>query len=152
MTGSVSAKTSRAVSDAIDRFRDRFVKTTPEYDPGYSDSTGYFSTLASLSRLLNDPSMKKILGQLEDSRPRTLGDLIAFMNAFNLRFGPTTSPRQVGIYEQLVPALTALRDSLNAPAPPPSPGDKNGDNLRAAARGAFHGMGWDQLQAHARTR
>ena len=86
--GSVSPKTSQAVSDAIDRFRDKFVKTTAEFDPGYSDSPGYFTTLASLVRLLNDPSMKKILGQLEDSKPRTLGDLLAFMNAYNLRFGP----------------------------------------------------------------
>jgi hypothetical protein len=151
-TGSVSPRTSQAVSDAIDRFRDRFVKDTPEFDPGYSDSSGYFSTLASLVRLLNDPSMKKILEQLQDSKPRTLGDLIAFMNAYNLRFGPTTSPRQVGIYEQLVPALTALRDNLNAAQPPPAPADKNGDNLMAAARGAFQGMGWDQLHAQARSK
>jgi hypothetical protein len=151
-TGSVSPKTSQAVSDAIDRFRDKFVKGTPGFDPGYSDSSGYFSTLASLVRLLNDPSMKKVLGGLEDSRPRTLGDLIAFMNAYNLRFGPSASPRQVGIYEQLIPALTALRDGLNAAPAPSTPADKTGDNLKAAARGVFQGMGWDQLQAHARSK
>jgi len=27
---------------------------------------------------------------------RSVGDLVAFMNAYNLRFGPATSDRQVG--------------------------------------------------------
>ncbi len=148
--GSVSAKASRAASDAIDRFRDKFVKNAMDVSPGYSDATGYFSTLGSLVRLLNDPSMKKILGELEDGRPRTLGDLVAFMNAYNLRFGPAGSPRQVAIYQQLVPALTSLRDSMADGQNPPATPDRTGEGLRSAARGAFQGMGYDQLQAHAR--
>ena len=55
--------------------------------------------------MLNDPSMKKFLAELEEGKERTVGDLITFMNAYNLRFGPATSDRQVEIYTRLVPIL-----------------------------------------------
>ena len=48
--------------------------------------------------MLNDPSMKKFLAGLEEGKERTVGDLITFMNAYNLRFGPATSDRQIEIY------------------------------------------------------
>ena len=147
--GSVSPKTSRAASDSIDRFHDQFAKNVQEFSPGYNDASDYFTTLAGLVRLLNDPSMKKILADLTDGKPRTLGDLIAFMNAFNLRFAPATSPRQVAIYEQLAPALASLRDAVGSGQAPPQASTNGGESLRSAAKGAFSGMSWDQLQAHA---
>ena len=70
------------------------------------ESLDYLTTLASLNRMLHDPSMKKFLAQLEEGKERTVGDLIAFMNAYNLRFGPAKSDRQVEIYTRLVPILT----------------------------------------------
>ena len=72
--------------------------------------------------MLNDPSMKKFLAELEEGKERTVGDLITFMNAYNLRFGPATSDRQIEIYRRLVPLLTAIRDEMNPGAPrrPPS--------------------------------
>ena len=62
---------------------------------GYQDALDYLTTLASLNRMLHDPSMKKFLAMLDDGQERTVGDLIAFMNAYNLRFGPAKSDRQV---------------------------------------------------------
>ncbi|WP_435007195.1 hypothetical protein P12x_004549 [Tundrisphaera lichenicola] len=149
--GNVSPQTKKSLDEAIGAFRAKFVQNTPEFDPSFNDSTNYFSTLASLTRLLNDPSMKKILGELEDGKPRTLGNLIAFMNSYNLRFGATTSPRQVEIYEQLIPALTAIRDRVTAEqAPLPSSDNKAGD-LKSASHDIFRGMSWDDLQAHSKS-
>ena len=150
-TGNVSPKTAKAASDAVDRFHDQFVKNVQEFSPGYNDAVDYFSTVAGLVRLLNDPSMKKILADLNDGKTHTLGELIAFMNAFNLRFAPATSPRQVAIYEQLVPTLTALRDSIGSGQAPPV-STKGNEELRSAAKGAFSGLKWDQLQAHAQSK
>lgn len=146
--GSVSPATAKAASDAIDRFHDQFTKNVEQFSPGYNEASDYFSTLASLVRLLNDPSMKKILAALQDDKPRTLGDLIAFMNAFNLKFAPATSPRQVAIYEQLAPALASLQASFGAAPSPPAQSADRSKELQAAAKGAFSGMKWDQLQAH----
>jgi len=146
--GEVSVATRKHIDEAVASFRSKFVKTTPDFDPGYQDGLAYFTTMASLSRLLNDPSMKAFLAQLDDNKERTVGDLVAFMNAYNLRFGPATSERQIEIYSRLVPALTAIRDQPGVEKAAPAAPDRTGEGLRSAARQAFKGMNWDELEAH----
>ena len=72
----------------------------------------YFTTMASLSRLLNDSGSKEFLDLLKNDEERTVGNLIAFMDAYNLRFGPATSERQLQVYRMLVPVLTSIRDQV----------------------------------------
>jgi hypothetical protein len=146
--GDVSAATRKQIDDAVSKFRAKFVKTTPDFDPGYPDGLAYFTTMASLSRLLHDPSMKAFLEQLDDTKERSVGDLVAFMNAYNLRFGPATSDRQIAIYSRLVPALTAIREQASVGRGDPSAPDRTGEGLRSAAKQAFKGMSWDELEAH----
>ena len=109
--GSVSIEARKKIADAVSSFRARFLKSSNDFDDGYQDALDCFTTLASLTRLLNDPSMKSFLSQLDNGQERTVGDLIVFMNAYNLRFGPATSDHQLEIYTRLVPALTAIRDA-----------------------------------------
>ncbi len=147
-SGTVSRATVKRINDAVASYRSKFLKTTSDFVLGYQDALDYFTTLASLSRLLNDPSMKAFLAKLEDGDERTAGDLVAFMNAHNLRFGPATSERQIEIYSRLVPALKSIRDAaLTAKATPSAP-DRTGQGLKSAAKQAFKSMGWDQLEAH----
>jgi hypothetical protein len=148
--GSVSPETRKRIADAIARFRAKFVKNANEFDGGYQDSQDYFTTLAGLTRLLNDPAMKTFLSQLDDGQERTVGDLIAFMNAFNLRFGPATSERQISLYTRLVPALQGVRDAAIVGGAPQSTPDRTGAGLRSAAKAALKGMSWSELEAHAR--
>ena len=42
----------------------------------------------------------------------TLGNLIAFMHVYNLRFGAATTPHQKLIYDQLYPMLDDVRDRI----------------------------------------
>jgi hypothetical protein len=148
--GDVSPETRRRIDRAVADFRAKFVKNTPDYAPGYMESLDYLTTLASLNKMLHDPSMKKFLSLVEEGKERTVGDLIAFMNAYNLRFGPARSDRQLEIYTRLVPILTKLRDDVNAEPGKPASLDKSGEGMKAAAKGVFKGMTWDQLQAHSR--
>jgi len=148
--GSVSIAARKHIADAVSSFRSRFMKTANDFEPGYQDALDYFTTLASLTRLLNDPSMKAFLAQLEDGQERTVGDLVAFMNAYNLRFGPATSDHQIEIYTRLVPALTAIRDAPNPEKVASSAPDRTGESLISAAKQAFKWMSWDQLEAHLR--
>jgi hypothetical protein len=99
---------------------------------------------------LNDPSMKKFLTKLENNDERTVGDLVAFMDAYNLRFGPATSDRQLEIYTRLVPILTAVRDQVKTQGYAPTAPDRTGEGLRNAAKEAFKPMPWDALESHAR--
>jgi hypothetical protein len=150
--GNVSPQTRKRVDDAIAKFRAKFMKNSADFQIGYQDSKDYFTTLASLTRLLDEPSMKTFLNQLDNGQERTVGDLVVFMNAFNLRFGPCTSDRQIQIYRRLVPALKEIRDAANTPGAAPSTPDRTGKGLSSAARATFKGMSWDALDAHARDR
>jgi hypothetical protein len=148
--GTVSMQTTKRINEAVAAFRAKFIKNTANIELGYDDALTYFTTMASLSRLLNDPSMKKFLEKLDNNEERTVGDLIAFMDAYNLRFGPATSDRQLEIYTRLVPILTDIRDSVRTANFAPSPPDRTGEGLRAAAKEAFKPMKWEHLEAHAR--
>ncbi len=148
--GSVSMATVKHINDAIARFRTRFMKNSAEFEVGYDDALTYLTTMASLSRLLNDPSMKAILAKLEDNDERNVGDLIKFMNSLNLRFGPAKTDRQIGIYTRLVPILTAIRDQVKTQEYTPSAPDRSGAGMKAAAKEVFKPMLWDQLEAHGR--
>ncbi|MFI5454963.1 MAG: hypothetical protein ACHRXM_05880 [Isosphaerales bacterium] len=149
--GTVSKATCKRINDAVTNFRAKFKNTSADYVAGYQDALDYFTTMASLTRLLNDPSMKAFLAKLDDTDERTVGELVAFMNSHNLRFGAATSDRQIGIYTRLVPILTAIRDEVITESATPSTPDRTGQGLKSAAKQAFKGMSWDQLDAHSRT-
>ena len=148
--GDVSPESRKRIDRAVADLRDEFVKSTPNYQTGYLETLDYLTTLASLNRMLQDPSMKKFLSLLDNGKERTVGDLIAFMNSYNLRFGPAKSDRQVEIYTRLVPILTKLRDDVNNESVKPASLDRSGEGLKSAAKEAFKSMKWDQLQAHSR--
>jgi len=148
--GNVSPATRTRITEAVANFRSKFMKNSADFEPGYQDALDYFTTMASLTRLLNDPSMKAFLAKLDDSQERTVGDLVAFMHVHNLRFGSATSERQIEIYTRLVPALTAIRDQPSTEGATASAPDRTGEGLRSAAKEVFKWMGWDELEAHLR--
>ncbi len=149
--GSVSIETRKRITDAVANFRSKFMKNSADFEPGYQDALDYFTTMAGLTPLLNDPSMKAFLAKLDDGEERTVGDLVAFMHVHNLRFGAATSERQIEIYTRLVPALVTIRDAAVTERSTPSAPDHSGEGLIAAAKQAFKGITWDQLEAHHRS-
>ena len=58
-----------------------------------------------LTKMLYSPTMDKVLAELEDYQGTTLGDLLGFMHAFNLRFGEAQSYHQRLIYQKIYPML-----------------------------------------------
>ena len=80
-----------------------------------------------LTKMLFSPAIEKVLAELEDYQGTTLGDLLSFMQAFNLRFAPANSYRQKQIYLKLYPML--------AEQAPASGGSATGD-VSSVATGA----------------
>jgi len=148
--GSVSIATRKRIDEAVSNFRSKFIKTAASFDAGYNEALDYFTTMASLSRLLTNPNVKTFLTKL-DNKERTVGELIVFMNVHNLRFGPASSDRKVEIYTRLVPLLTAIRDASPTDRVAKSAPDRTGEALTSAAKNVFKGMSWDQLDAHGRS-
>ena len=66
--GNVSPATIKRINEAVSHFRAEFLKKSSEFEPGYQDGLDFFTTLASLTRLLGDPSMKEFLARLERRR------------------------------------------------------------------------------------
>ncbi len=56
-----------------------------------------------------------ILAGVEKRPEATLGELLNFMTAFNLRFGVAGTPQQRQVYNMLYPKLVQLRNEI-APA------------------------------------
>ena len=116
--GDVSAATMNHLNTAIAHFRDKFVKVVPKSNPGYEDGDDYFSTLASLSRMLHDPSMKKALGELETLREISVGDLVSFMHTYNLRLGRRRPASRSRSTRRLSPAPRGLERRERGPGRP----------------------------------
>ena len=66
--GTVSMATVKRINEAVAKFRAKFMKNAADFEPGYDDALNYFTTMASLSRLLNDPSMKDVPGEAREQR------------------------------------------------------------------------------------
>lgn len=142
--GSVSEATMTGLNHAVAAFRDQFHKAIADTDPGYLEADEFLRTVGGLSRLLHNPQFQKAIAELGKFKEGTLADLIVFMQAFNLRFGPAASDRQITLYSTLAPELArVLVDSQGGAPAPADTRSKNG--LGGAARGVFSGVTWGDL-------
>jgi hypothetical protein len=66
--------------------------------------------------LLEKPSTGPALLELRKIQDTMIGNLLGFMNAFNLRFGPATTPSQKQVYSRLFEILDQTRDQILAEA------------------------------------
>jgi hypothetical protein len=69
----------------------------------------FLKALHGLVAMVKAPALDRYLAGVEKHPETTLGELIDFMNSFNLRFGPATTPAQRDAYTALFPKLAALR-------------------------------------------
>lgn len=146
--GDVSDATGDKVEKAITALHDRFVAITSSIDPGFDKAESYLRTLAGLARLVHNPQFQKAIALLEEYKGGKIGDLIVFMHAFNLRFGPATTPRQRQIYRELSPILDQAANQIataEARTTAAQDVDKTGKPFLSAADEAFKGLKWEEM-------
>ena len=114
--GNLDPDSIQAVQTAIDNLKAKFNSVVPQNSPDYIESRDAIKAMYGLTKMLYSPDMEKIIAQLEDYQGTNLGDLLGFMQAFNLRFAPANSYRQRLIYLKLYPMLAeqANASSLGA--------------------------------------
>jgi hypothetical protein len=96
----------------------------------------YLKALHGLIGMLLTPALDVILAGVEKHPDATLGQLLSFMSAYNLRFGEAKTPTQKMVYDSLYPQLVALRaevrPALAGAAPlPKTTGDEVGNFFEA---------------------
>ncbi len=80
-----------------------------------NEADRFLKGLHGLAAMLKTPAIDVILAGVENRPDATLGELLSFMTAFNLRFGVASTPQQRQIYNALYPKLVQLRSEI-APA------------------------------------
>ncbi len=106
-----------------------------------NEADRYLKALHGLIGMLDTPAIDVILAGVEKRPDVSLGDLLLMMNAFSLRFGVASTPRQRQVYDTLYPKLVALRTesaaALAAAAPP--------SGLTGAVQNFFSAMSFEDL-------
>jgi hypothetical protein len=93
------------------------LETMPLKDPDHQDQALRFVTACtSLLGLLEKPNIRPALVELKKVQDTTLGNLLGFMHAYNLRFGVATTPDQRRAYGQIFTILDRTRDQILADA------------------------------------
>ena len=114
--GKFEPETLGRAQDQIRAVQAKVKATLPAGSAGRTEADKYLRSLMGLTKMLQTPAINVLLAGVENRPDTTLGDLLAFMKAFNLRFGVARTPRQRAIYDELFPQLDRLRDEL-APGP-----------------------------------
>ena len=143
--GTLKPETIVKVRNAVAALARKVEATIPKtQQPDHLQATNYVKGLAGLSRMLERPNVEAVIAQLEKIENTTLGNLVAFMHTYNLRFAPATTPKQVAAYRELYPTMLGQRDKILG-----KPTDANGEETQSPAvenpTAMFHGLNPNHL-------
>lgn len=149
MDGKISSANLDKLEAALKALRTKFETDAPKFSLDYATADRQLRTATTLTRLLREPEYQKLLSKLETYEGTSVGDLVAFMSSFNLRFAPPTNDRQKEIYTQLTPILANVPvKDVNLTQPDVSP-TESAKALSNAAQEMFDGVSWRDLDLHA---
>ncbi len=110
--GDISSATLKRAHQLIGAVRGKLAAAPLEDTRSSQEATRFLKTLAGLVRMLERPDTTEAFNQLRMIKTTPLGNLIAFMEVYNLRFGAATTPTQRQIYRQLYEKLDSARDRV----------------------------------------
>jgi hypothetical protein len=114
--GEVSPDTLGSARLFVEKLQSRLA-TRPLPDPrDQRDATRFLAACLALLGLLKEPDIQPAIRELRKFQDTNVGCLLGFMHAFNLRFGPATTPEQKRAYERLFEILDEARDRILAEA------------------------------------
>jgi hypothetical protein len=112
--GEVKPKTLRDAKGFLNNLRAR-LEAQPLADPlDQKDALGFVTACESLLGLLEKPDIRPAITDLRKVTDTTVGNLLGFLHAYNLRFGAATTPKERQAYTQLFAILDQTRDQVLA--------------------------------------
>ena len=141
-------ETIRKMLTAINVAEEKVDKILPANTRDRNEADRYLKALHGLIAMLETPAIDVILAGVEKRPEANLGELLSFMNAFNLRFGAATTPTQRQVYDTLYPKLVELRNQV-APALASTSSPSRGPSAGTEAGDFFSGMSYQDLRKKA---
>src|SRR5271157_445261 len=110
--GQISPGTLSKLHGVTSRLKDKLAAMPLEGTAENQEALKFVKTVTALTRLLEKPEIDEVLNELKKIEKTTVGNLLAFMHTFNLRFAPATTPSQRTVYNELYPILAQTRDRI----------------------------------------
>lgn len=88
----------------------------PKDENDRRDAARFINAFNVLLGLLNKPDTRAALAELRKVQNTTIGNLLGFMHAYNLRFAPAKTLKERQAYQRLWETLDQTRDSILAEA------------------------------------
>lgn len=110
--GEISPATLAKVRLIASRIRTKYEVNRPKDPKEMVEGENFVKALTGMARMLENPQTEKVMAELKKVDKTTLGNLLAFMHTYNLRFGPAKTPAQRSVYQSLYPLMAAQRDTL----------------------------------------
>jgi len=110
-----TSETIKKFRAGLDKARATLEKLAPEGSNNRTEGENYLKALYGVARMLETPAYDVYLAAAGDRPTVPVRDVIAFMHAFNLRFGQAKTPEQREVYSQLYGVLSDLRSKIEIP-------------------------------------
>jgi hypothetical protein len=105
-------ETIKKLLAAIGKAEARAGSLLPRNSRDRNEADRFLKAIHGLIAMIDTPAIDVILAGVENRPDATLGDLLAFMRAFSLRFGVASTPQQRQVYGSLFPKLVDLRKEV----------------------------------------
>jgi hypothetical protein len=110
--GTLSPQTLAEVNRAGAALWAKLQANRPANPVEYTEAANYIKALIAMSGMLQKPDVEKIIAELDKVKETTLGSLLTFMHAYNLRFGMPKTEAQRAVYANLYPLMAEARDRV----------------------------------------
>jgi hypothetical protein len=139
--GEVSDQSVQSIKVAVLGLHNRLDQAMSALNPLYAEADQYLRSLAILAHMLESRKFQNMLRKLADKTDASLADLLSFMHAYNLRFGPAQNDDQKQLYRRLKPILEEIAGAGGAGAA------VAGGTLPEAVRATFSDLTWQEIEA-----
>jgi hypothetical protein len=110
--GQVTPETLKNLRGVVGRLQQELAAMPLDDRAENQEALKFVKTVTALTRMLERPDIEQVLAELKKMEHTTIGNLLAFMHTFNLRFAEATTPRQKQAYQELYGILDQTRDKI----------------------------------------
>ena len=114
--GKLSGQAVAGIENAIRDLDDKIDQTIPQSRvEDYKQAKVYVRGLADVPRILREGIVERVIAAIETYPGTTVGDLVMFMQKYNLRFGVAGNETENELYASLFDNLRVQRDQVGIP-------------------------------------